>query len=397
MANNPLRILLAINGTDFGGTESALAEIARQLDGRGHSVDVLSLKTPGRTGQRLISEGIRVHTLGMAEVVDPWNMLVATRRFAGWLRQHPVDVVQSFLPRANVISRVANRLARGRRGHLSSERSTDFNRSPRVCQLNRWTARWTDRILAISPTVRQVLLDRDRLPMEKIHLLENGIDTARVDAFPKTELRRELGLDDEALLFVTVGRLIPDKGFVYLAQALARMEHRDRVHLALVGEGDEGETIAVEVERLGLSDRFHRVGFRKDVLGILKDVDGFVLSSLEEGIPVVLVEAMANGVPIVSTRVGGIPDLVVEDETALLVPPAELWHGAPEDRTSEATREAGVEGLASALDRLVAEPELRQRLGAAGRRRIEEVFELERVIDRLEEHYRAVMPGATER
>lgn len=389
--HQPLRILLAINGTDFGGTESALAEIARHLDRRGHEVHVLSLKTPGRTGQRLIDDGLTVHTFGMAEVVDVRNMLVAVRHFVGWLRRHPVDVVQSFLPRANVISRVANHLAPGRRGHLSSERSTDFNRSPRVCQLNRWTARWTDRVLAVSPLVRDVLLERDRLPVEKIHLLENGIDTERVDAFPKTALRRELGLAEGDLLFATVGRLIPDKGYVYLAQALARLDPERRVHLALVGEGDEGAKIRAEVERLGLEDRFHFVGYRKDVLGIMKDIDAFVLTSLEEGIPVVLVEAMANHLPIVSTRVGGIPDLVVENETALLVPPAELWHGSSEERTSEATREAGVAALATALDRLAANPDLRHRLGHAGRHRIETVFHLERIIERLEQHYHQVL------
>lgn len=387
MTEKSLRVLLAINGTDFGGTESALAEIARLLDRRGHDVHVLSMKHPGRTGQRLLEQGIQVHTLGMDEVVNPLNMVTATRKFVAWLNAHEVDVIQSFLPRANVVSRVANALARGRRPHLSSERSTDFNRSAMVCRLNRWTARWTDRILAVSPMVETVILERDRLPAEKIRILENGIDTERVDQFPKTDIRGELGLGPDALIFCTVGRLIPDKGYVYLAQAMARMQQRDEVHLVLVGEGDEGTKIRAEVEKQQLGDRFHMVGFRKDVLGIMKDVDVFVLTSLEEGIPVVLVEAMANGLPIVSTRVGGIADLVVEGETALLVPPAELWHASPEVRTSDATREAGLSALVDAMDRLAAAPDLRRAFGESGRRRIEEVFHLERVIDRLEGHY----------
>ncbi len=404
-----MHVLLTINGTDFGGTESALAEIARHLSLRRHRVSVLSLKPPGRTGERLRQQGIAVHTLGMEEVVSPVSMVRATWQMKKWLQQHPVDVVHSFLPRANVISRVANRLAKGRRPHFSAERSTDYNRSPMVCRLNRWTCRWSHRVLAISPMIRDLLMRRDGLPGHRIDILENGIDLDHVDGVPKTEIRRELGLPDDALVLCTVGRLIPDKGYVYLAQAMAAMESSARdqqsqrqVHLVLVGEGDEEATIRHQVTRHGLTERVHLVGFRPDVLGILKDVDVFVLTSLEEGIPVVLLEAMASALPIVATRVGGIPDLVVEGETALLVPAAEDWRrrdpgtarAQTETDIAASLRQASVEHLAKCLDDLVTDPALRHRLGQAGRRRIEEVFRLERIITRLEDFYRQALGPA---
>ena len=384
-----LRVLLAINGTDFGGTETALAEIAHHLERRGHRVYVLSMMLPGRAGRRMMEDRIDVHTLRMPETVTPLNMIAATRRFVDWLNRHEVDVIQSFLPRANVISRVANRLSRGHRPHLSSERSTDFNRSPMTCRLNRWTAGWTDRILAVSTQVEDVIVARDGLPAEKIHILENGIDAKRAEQFPRTDIRKALGLTADDLVFCSVGRLIPDKGFVYLAQAMARMENT--AHMVLVGEGGEGKRIRREVAERGFEDRFHMVGFRSDVLGIMKDADLYVLSSLEEGIPVVLVEAMAVGLPVVSTRVGGIEDLVVEGETALLVPPAELWQGSPEGRTSVSARVIGVNALAAAMDRLAANPAERHRFGLAGRRRIKQVFGLDRIIGRLEDHYAATI------
>jgi glycosyltransferase involved in cell wall biosynthesis len=389
VSQKKLGILLAINGTDFGGTESALAEIAVKLDARGHRVHVLSIKEPGRTGARLRERGIDVDTLGMDDVVNPLNMVTATRRFVRWLEEHEIDVVQSFLPRANVVSRVANRLARGSRPHLSSERSTDFNRSRLICRLNGWTARLTDRVLAVSADLRELLVERDRLPAEKIRILQNGIDVGRVDAAPRSDVHKELGLTCDDVLFCTVGRLIPDKGYVYLAEALAQMQQP--AHVVLVGEGDEEARIRRAVSQWGVEDRFHLIGFRPDVLGIMKDVDAFVLTSLEEGIPVVLVEAMAVGLPIVSTRVGGIAGLVKEDETALLVPPAEIWAGQVEERSSESAHAEGVTRLANAMDRLAADADLRRSFGAAGRTRVAERFALDQIIDQLEAHYHELL------
>jgi glycosyltransferase involved in cell wall biosynthesis len=284
-----------------------------------------------------------------------------------------------------VVSRVANRLARGSRPHLSSERSTDFNRAPLISRLNGMTARFTHRILAVSDDVAILLLERDRLPRDRVRILDNGIDVRRVDAVPRTDIRKELGLSTEDVVFCSVGRLIPDKGYVYLAEALARLEHP--VKMVLVGEGDEESRIRDAVERQGLTGRFHLIGYRSDVLGIMKDVDVFVLTSLEEGIPVVLVEAMAVGLPIVSTRVGGIADLVQDGETALLVPPAELWRAPPGERTSAAAREEGVARLAAAMERFAADGGLRRSFGAAGRARVEARFLLERIVDQLEQHY----------
>ena len=119
-----LRVLLVINGLDFGGTESAVEQLAVQLARRGHAVRVLSMKPPGRTARRLVERGIPVATLAMGDVVSARDMLVAAWRMRGLLAREPVDVVQSFLPRSNIVSRIANRLAPSAALHVSSERST---------------------------------------------------------------------------------------------------------------------------------------------------------------------------------------------------------------------------------------------------------------------------------
>lgn len=399
-----MRIRLVINGLDFGGTESALEQLASGLAARGHDVRVLVVKQPGRTAERLRARGIGVVTLGMTDVVSTTSMAIAVWKMCRLLRREPVDLVHAFLPRANIISRVANRLAGSRVPHVSSERSTDFKRSSTVRWLNQRTARWTDLVLAVSPMVRDVLVARDRLPREKIVVLENGIDLGAVDAAPATDLRREVPtLAAERLIVCSVGRFVPEKGFVHLVRAFARMRHRRQAQLLLVGEGPLEPAVRGEVRALGLEEDVHFAGFRQGVLGVLKGADAYVLSSVEEGSPMVLLEAMACSLPIVATDVSGVRDLVGPDGpgcAALVVPPADDWRTeAPGARvhysgvTSEADR---LEQMAAAMDHLVRDAARRRELGAAARHRVEKNFTLGQIVERLERHYVSLLGSTPE-
>lgn len=391
-------VLLIINGTDFGGTESALSNVALRLKKRGHAVQVLSLKPLGPVGVRLQEGGLAVHTLGMPEKANLLNLLVAIVRLRRWLQHAECDIVHSFLPRANIVSRVANRFSGVRRPHFSSERSTDFNRSRTVCLLNRWTARWSDLVLVVSASVKEVLLQRDRLAPESMALWENGISVQAVDDAPESGIRAELGVNGKTVVFCSVGRLIPDKGYDYLLRAMSQMTSDGvPVRLILVGGGPEEERLRAEAKVCGVGDRVHFAGFRSDVYGILKEVDAFVLSSLEEGVPVVVLEAMACSLPVIATEVGGVPDLVVNGETGFLVPPAERWRDSSNGdarvaRSDEATSTASVQALAAAMSELATDPTLRDELGRNGRRRALERFELDAVVSRLEDYYSQVAP-----
>jgi len=369
-------------------------QLALRLSARGHAVRVLGVKRPGRTAVRLREQGVDVVTLDMDDVVGLGSMASAAWKMRDLLRRERVDVVQSFLPRANVISRVANRLSGRPVPHLSSERSTDFKRSPRVARLNRYTAPWTDVVLAVSPMVRDVLVARDGIPAERIAVLENGIDLAAVDAVAPTDLRRAVpSLHPERLIVCSVGRFVPEKGFVHLVRAAGRMRQADRAQLLLVGEGPLDDAVRGEVRTLGLEERVHFAGFRSDVLGVLKGSDVYVLSSVEEGSPMVVLEAMACGLPIVATDVSGVASLVAHvgpDPVAIVVPPAEDWGAAALGKAwthRPVSTGDPVAAMAQALDRIVADADLRRKLGAAARRRVEEHFTLDRIVERLEGHY----------
>jgi glycosyltransferase involved in cell wall biosynthesis len=385
-----LRILLVINGLDFGGTESAVEQLALQLARRRHDVRVLVMKQPGRTARRLRERGIEVTTLGMGDVVSARSMVIAAGKMRGLLRREQADVVQSFLPRANIVSRVANRLSGTRVPHVSSERSTDFRRSRAVRRLNRFTARWSDLVLAVSPMVREVLIARDRIRPEKIVVLENGIDVAAVDAVRARDVRREVpGLLPGRLIFCSIGRFVPEKGFVHLVRAFGRTRHPEEAQLLLVGEGPEEPAVRRVVQELGLEQRVVFAGFHQDVLGILKASDAYVLSSVEEGSPMVVLEAMACSLPVIATDVSGVRGLVGPGRAAIVVPPADDWRAMAKVPGGAAIASNGdaVAEMADAMDQLVRDAALRRDLGRAGRRRVEESFTLDRMVERLEGHY----------
>jgi glycosyltransferase involved in cell wall biosynthesis len=159
-------------------------------------------------------------------------------------------------------------------------------------------------------------------------------------------------------LLLAVGRLRPPKDFDTLLRALALLPS-DAFEAAIVGDGPQREELAALLAQLGLEDRVRLEGERRDVPALLAEADAFVLSSRSEGLPVSVLEAMAAGLPVVATAVGGVGEAVVDGETGLLVRPADP------------------EALAAALASIVADASLRRRLGAAGRARAEALFDLE--------------------
>ena len=217
------RILLVINGTDFGGTESALFQTAIRLLSRGQSPEVLSLKPLGRVGEQLQVHGVPTDSLAMSDSVSVLGLGTAVRRLTSKIESGGYDIIHSFLPRANVVSRLANRCAKRPGIHISSERSTDFQRARSVLWLNRWTSRWTDRVLAVTPRIREILVERDGVDPAKIVVLGNGIDLEAADGVEPSSIREGLGIGPSGIVIGFVGRLVPDKGLIYLFRAFGKV------------------------------------------------------------------------------------------------------------------------------------------------------------------------------
>ena len=193
------------------------------------------------------------------------------------------------------------------------------------------------------------------VPEKRLLLVENAIDA---DDYRRTrstaEAKRALGFPENRFLIGAVGRLSAEKGFDVLIRAMQGLVRLGRdVHLAIVGEGGERPALETLIRECGLADRVTLAGWQTDVRGYFEAMDAFALSSHREGLPNVLLEAMALEAPVVATRVNGVPRVIQNDENGLLVEPGD------------------VEALASALDRVVLDGTLRARLIAAGRATVE--------------------------
>jgi sugar transferase (PEP-CTERM/EpsH1 system associated) len=229
-------------------------------------------------------------------------------------------------------------------------------------RLRRLLAPLVTQFVTVSRDLARWLIEDVGIPARKVTAIWNGVDTRRFDGRDREDARRALRIPDGGIAIGTVGRLDPVKDQVGLIRAFARVAGDPRALLLIAGDGPCWGELETAVAALGLTGRVRLLGERADVPRVLAGLDVFALSSLGEGISNTILEAMATGLPVVATRVGGNPELVVDGSTGLLVPP----------RSPEA--------LASALRPYLDEPALAARHGRAGRARAETYFSLDRMV-----------------
>jgi sugar transferase (PEP-CTERM/EpsH1 system associated) len=229
-------------------------------------------------------------------------------------------------------------------------------------RLRRLFSPFVSRFVTVSDDLRRWLVDRVGLPSQKVVTIHNGVDLARFSGLDRVRARDQIGVSAAALVLGTVGRLDPVKDQAGLIRAFGRLAAKHGgLHLAIVGSGPCRADLAALIGSLGLAGRAHLLGEREDVPAALAALDCFVLPSIAEGMSNTILEAMAIGLPVVATRVGGSPELVTDGVTGRLV--------AAQD----------VMALTSAIDSYLDDPALRARHGRAGRLKAQECFGLERM------------------
>jgi glycosyltransferase involved in cell wall biosynthesis len=253
--------------------------------------------------------------------------------------------------------------------------SPDYPRRKRILA-NRLLLQRRDRVVGVGEAVRQALIANEGIPPERVAVIYNGIDLARCAAAreERRAVRREMEVADDELVILQVARLDYLKDHATAVRTLAEVApRRPDARLVLVGEGPERGAVQEEVRRLALGGRVRLLGLRKDVPRLLAGADLLLLTSISEGIPLTLIEAMAAGLPVVSTRVGGVPEVVEDGRTGLLAPA----------------------GDAAALGRHVCEladnPRLRDELGRRGRERAEALFSERMMHDRYDQLFREML------
>jgi hypothetical protein len=235
-------------------------------------------------------------------------------------------------------------------------------------------------IVGVSKAVVRPLID-DGMPEARTRVIHNGLDPARLEGGDASGLRASLGIRPDAVVATAVAALIKLKGLDLAVRALSHIpKSAPEVHLLVVGEGEERHSLERLVRRLGLERRVHLIGHRSDVGAIYRDAtDLAVLSSRRDALPLAAAEAGLAGIPVVGTRIGGIPELVLEEKTGLLVDPE------------------SPQALARALHRLAVNPDERRWMGSQGRAWVLEQFTLKRMVSSFQAEYERMIsePPAT--
>ena len=335
------RVLVLLDTLQAGGAERVAVELAAAVDRSRYDVRVLVTKTGGPLEQTLAAGGVRYAVLDRrrrTSIRPAYHLVRAARAH---------DLVHSHLFGNNVWAALASRLSG------VPLIAHEHNRVARHSRLEPLLDRWligpaAFRIVCASESVAESLV-RSGLPSRKLEVIPNGIPVDGV--LPRAEAREELGLDDDAQVVGSVAMLRPEKGHDLLLEAFRRVRGAgSRSVLCLIGDGSERRQLETLADRLGVAPAVVWAGRRDDARRLASAFDVAVLCSRSEGLPLAALEAMAAGVPLVATRVGGLPDLLSDGSGVLVDPDPDC--------------------VAAALSGLLAETARASRIAQAGRERV---------------------------
>jgi len=348
-----------------GGMRRHLIDLLRYTD---RSLFVPMVAGPAdELATQLTMAGAEFFPVPFKGELDPPGDFRAVRQLVSLLKHRRVTIVHAHGAKAGFVARIAGVLAGTPVRILTVHNSIFYAEWPafkkRLFALaDNLLARATSRIITVSEALRREYVAEERLKPALVVTIRNGVDPEEFRIHEdRGSLRQRLGLPRRVPVVGTVARLAPQKGLNYLVQAAGLLPPPRRPFFVVVGDGP----LRAELERLvaatGVTQNFLFTGRRDDLPALLNAFDLFVLPSLYEGLGLALLEAMAAARPVVATAVGGIPEVVVDGETGILVPP----------------RDAGA--LAAAIDRLLTDNELATRMGQAGRERVGKYFTVEKM------------------
>ncbi len=353
---DPVRVMHVVFALHPGGMEHGVVKLVNGLD-RAQVESAICSTTPGGALTPLVSATVPMYELRRKAGHDPSLVWQLYRVF----RQARPHIVHTHAWGTLIEGWIAARLARvpvvihGEHGTLQSKRY----------QLHVQRHAWgrVDRVLAVSSRLAEKLAEATGFPLDRIQVIRNGVDLARFGTTDPAEARRALGIDEGTVVIGTAGRLVPVKDHATLLDALACLAARGvRCQALIAGDGPLRGELDDKARALGLADRLRWLGHRPDIERVFAALDVFVLSSSSEGLSNTILEAMASGLPVVATRVGGADELVEDGVSGVLV--------APQSATA----------LAQGLERLAADRALRATAGAAGRHRALTAFGIDRML-----------------
>jgi glycosyltransferase involved in cell wall biosynthesis len=368
-------VVYVIDKMGPGGAQTHLGGLISALDHSRFQPSLVCLVRGGVVASRLQEARVPVKILGLQRAYG----LKGAHAFVGlvrWLRRGRPRIVHTYLSTANVYGALAARAA-GVPRIVTTRRDTGFGDSRLMRRALRATNRWAARVVAVSQDAARLVREREGLGDGRLEIVPNGIDVSGFTPRGRRDaVRAALGVTEGTQVAVTVTHLSPVKGVDLLVEAAGRVcRALPRTVFLVAGKGTEQDRIARSLRRLGLDGSVRLLGERADVPDLLEAADLFVLPSRSEGQPNAVIEAMAMGLPVVATRVGGVPELVEDGVEGLLV----------EAGSAVALAEGCLEVLAS--------PDLGTRLGRAAQARARRDFDVGTMARRYQSLYESLLGG----
>lgn len=300
-------IAFVITDLDRGGAELAMVQVISRLDRARWQPVVYCLTHRGKLADELEDICVPVTCYGLR----PWNLPFVLWRLRSALKDTKPLVVQTILYHANILGRVAAWLAGA--GHVVSGIRVAEKRSWFRLFLDRWTDRFVTKHVCVSKAVARFSAEQGGLPKEKLVVVPNGVDVDRFRHANPASLE-EFGVPDDAFVVLSVGRLEPQKNPMVLLEGVSPLCPRfANLHVLFVGAGSLESSLRERCKALKCSDRVHFAGRQENVPGIMRASDCLVLTSLWEGMPNVVLEAMAAGLPVIATEVEGVRELIPDE------------------------------------------------------------------------------------
>jgi glycosyltransferase involved in cell wall biosynthesis len=330
------KILYLITGLNVGGAEMILWKTIKYLNKKKFNPVVVSIIPPGKIGQKISQEGVKVYSLNIKKFLLPENKdkiyPLFIRSFSVLFREIPrlISIVSSEKPmilhshlfHANFLGRIIGKIC-GVPIIISTIHNIDFGGKLRE-KLLRYTDKFHDVTIAVSQTVADTMVKKGVVSKEKIRIIYNGIEDKKMEIdknISRKKISKELGISNEKFILISVGRLTKQKGYPYMIDAMQILKQNFDLIWIILGEGEERTNLEKEIQAKNLQKHIFLLGNVENVEEYLNASDIFVMPSLWEGLPLSLLEAMAASLPVIATRVGGIPEVITDGINGFLVAP----------------------------------------------------------------------------
>lgn len=364
----PVKVLLLVEDLNTGGLERVVETIYNGLDPGLFALRLWCLARGGDIASRLTKTGRDIKILGLTNYYNPVSLI----RLCRLIKRERFKIVHTHGYFSGVMGRVAAFMART--PVIVSHVHTTGNLKARNIKLEQLLAGVTDRVVCCSESVKSFLKNEVQIPEAKLKVVYNGVPGKKpADGDPKPDEHRS-----GPVRITIVASLVENKGHRYLFEAVGRLyEKEKRIRLTVVGEGPLRRELKVRAKRLGINDLVEFTGMVDNVHEMLSRSHIVVLPSVKrEGLGISLIEAMGHGLPLLGSRVGGIPEVIVHGENGYLVSPGDA------------------DALAGKLGELVQDQSLRERMGAQGRKRFEKYFQAKGMLKHIRVLYETLLHEA---